>query len=181
MKHVRQVVAQMVRRRYLDEAWSTKIFELAQEISASVRPDVKHDNDSMDIRPYVKIKKVAGGTREECEIVYGLVCTKSLAHREAATSLKMPSLLLIESPIDVHERKEGKEFVTLDSQIRQEENAIRNCVMRIAELKPSLVVTQRSVAYRAQELMREEGIALVTNMKEVSQASVLWTLQRSQV
>ena len=46
------------------------------QVSHFVRPDVRGEGDDMDIRSYVHIKKVAGGSRADTGLTHGVVFTK---------------------------------------------------------------------------------------------------------
>jgi 1-phosphatidylinositol-3-phosphate 5-kinase len=64
-----------------------------------VVPDVQND-DEMDIRHYVKIKKIPGGLRSDCRIVNGVVCTKNVVHKKMASSITQPQILMLACPVD---------------------------------------------------------------------------------
>lgn len=52
------LVTQLLSSEGLSITWSDVILSLALNIAETVRPDVKHEGDDMDIRQYVHIKKV---------------------------------------------------------------------------------------------------------------------------
>ena len=54
----------------------------------------------MDIRHYVKIKKIQGGSRTDCRIVSGVVCTKNVVHKKMASSITQPLILMLAFPVD---------------------------------------------------------------------------------
>lgn len=54
----------------------------------------------MDIRHYVKIKKIPGGSRSECRIVSGVVCTKNVVHKKMATAITQPQILMLACPVE---------------------------------------------------------------------------------
>ena len=64
-----------------------------------VSPDIKN-NDDMDIREYVKIKKIPEGSRSECRIVSGVVCTKNVVHKKMAPAITQPVVLMLACPVD---------------------------------------------------------------------------------
>ncbi len=68
---------------------------LAWQCVDLVRPDVKHDSDLMDIRNYIKIKKLPGYDKEKSRIVNGLVFTKNLAHKKMNADMKNPKVSLL--------------------------------------------------------------------------------------
>lgn len=101
------LVHQLLSSEGLPLSWCDTILPIIQRVADTVRPDIKNDNDDMDIRQYVQIKKVylvfilmqnkfklnfyfikiknfqiPGGTKSECCIIRGVVCTKNVAHKK---------------------------------------------------------------------------------------------------
>ena len=54
------LLKQLLKLKNLSYEWFDVILPLVWKCVDLVRPDVKHDNDSMDIRNYIKIKKLPG-------------------------------------------------------------------------------------------------------------------------
>ena len=54
------------------EKWKSTIVGLVREVVSSVDPNVRK-GDSLDIRPYVKLKIIPGGSMDECVFVDGVV------------------------------------------------------------------------------------------------------------
>lgn len=57
-EHMKALCDQLLSRAGLSLKWAETILPITQKISQVVRPDVRHDDDDMDIREYVQIKKV---------------------------------------------------------------------------------------------------------------------------
>lgn len=127
----------------------------------------------MDIRSFVNFKKVPGGQRAESKIVGGVGFTKNVVHKEMASVVEKPRVLLLKCAI-VFQRVEGK-FVSLDNVLRQENEHLRNVTARILNLKPNVVLVHKNVAGIAQDMLRHNGITLVLDVK----LSVLERLSRS--
>lgn len=126
----------------------------------------------MDIRHFVNFKKVAGGLRNESRIVGGAVFTKNVVHKEMATSIDHPRVLLLKCAI-VYQRNEGK-FLSIENTLLQERESLRNVTARILSLKPNVVLVHKAVAGIAQDMLRSHGITLVLDVK----ISVLERLSR---
>jgi 1-phosphatidylinositol-3-phosphate 5-kinase len=58
LDHLTKLVHQLLQSRGLSQKWADTILTVTQKISRVVRPDVRNDNDDMDIRQYVTIKTV---------------------------------------------------------------------------------------------------------------------------
>lgn len=91
----------------MSQTWSEIVLPIAHQIIDYVRPNLNHNADDMDIRQYVKIKKYAGGSRDDCEIVSGVVCTKNVAHRGMDAMIAHPKILLLKCGL-MYQRVEGK-------------------------------------------------------------------------
>lgn len=66
--HERRLVAQLMEQNGLDVGWVDVIVPLVHKIVEVVRPDVKNENDDMDVRQYVQIKKVSYVEFFECNV-----------------------------------------------------------------------------------------------------------------
>lgn len=55
----------------------------------------------------------------------------------------------------------------------QEREFLKNYVQRIVDVRPNLVLVEKTVSRIAQDMLLEHGITLVINMKPVSSASFL--------
>lgn len=91
----------------MSQTWSNTILSVAHQIVDHVRPDLNHDADNLDIRQYVQFKKCPGGSRDDCEIVSGVVCSKNIAHRGMNAMIAHPKILLLQCGL-MYQRVEGK-------------------------------------------------------------------------
>ena len=111
-QHEDSLIRQLLNKEALSESWTEPILSLAHEIIDHVRPDLYHDAEDMDIRQYVQIKKSPGGSRNDCEIVSGVVCSKNVAHRGMDAMIAHPKILLLKCGL-TYQRVEGK-LLTLE-------------------------------------------------------------------
>jgi len=143
--------------------WADMLLSVSRKISQTVRPDIRIDGDDMDIRQYVIIKTIPGGTPADTAIVNGLVCTKCVAHRKMRQEIVNPRILLLRSSIE-YQRVENK-FSSLEPQILQEHEYLRHCVGRIATLQPDILLVEKTVSRLAQGFLLDANITLVLNVK----------------
>ena len=54
----------------------------------------------MDIREYVKFKKIPGGSKSDCEMISGVVFTKNIANKKMSSVLHHPRILVLSCAID---------------------------------------------------------------------------------
>eukprot|EP00058_Branchiostoma_floridae_P013130 XP_002598618.1 hypothetical protein BRAFLDRAFT_118352 [Branchiostoma floridae] len=164
-QHTVSFVRQLLHEEYLSLWWSDIIMPLVRQISETVRPDVRHENDNMDIRQYVKFKKIPGGHRSDCCFVNGVVCTKNIAHKKMSHHILNPRILMVKGWID-HQRTENR-LASIDPIVLQEREYLKNCVARITSLnpRPDILLVEKTVSRIAQDLLLEAGITLVLNVK----------------
>jgi len=167
MEHMTTLVKQLLTSEGMSGMavthWADMLLNISRKISQTVRPDIRNDADDMDIRQYVIIKTIPGGIPTDTAIVNGLVCTKSVAHRKMLQNIENPKILLLRSSIE-YQRVENK-FSSLEPQILQEHEYLRNCVGRIATLQPDILIVEKTVSRLAQGFLLDSNITLVLNMK----------------
>jgi 1-phosphatidylinositol-3-phosphate 5-kinase len=146
----------------LSEGWEEVIVKLMLQVAYNLNPDFGNGN-FIDIRHYVKIKKIPGGTPQDSEYVHGVVCTKNLAHKKMPRVLPNPRILILKFALE-YERAEGQ-FMSLDPVIAAEDSSLRKLVDRIRNHRPHLVLVEKSVARKALEFLLDDKINVTINVK----------------
>ncbi|XP_011310721.1 putative 1-phosphatidylinositol 3-phosphate 5-kinase [Fopius arisanus] len=162
-QHEDSLIKQLLNKEGLPQKWSDVIIPIAHQIVDQLRPDLNHDADDMDIRQYVQIKKSPGGSKSDCEIVSGVVCSKNVAHRGMNAMIANPKILLLQCGL-MYQRVEGK-LLSLEPVMLQENQYLEHTVGRITALGPDIVLVHRSVSRLAQDRFRQCGVTLVLNVK----------------
>lgn len=162
---------QLLRNEHLDETWSKTLLPICARIVNTLPPEVI-GSDLMDVRNYVNFKKVPDGSRKECVIVGGVVFTKNVVHKEMATKIENPRILLLQCPI-VYQRVEGK-FISIETLLLQEKEYLTNVIGRIRSLNPNVILVNKNVSGIAKDMLRKYKITLVVDVK----LSVLKRLSR---
>ncbi|XP_054827187.1 1-phosphatidylinositol 3-phosphate 5-kinase isoform X2 [Eublepharis macularius] len=162
--HMLGLLQQLLYSESLSLSWRDIIVPVVCQVVQTVRPDVKNRDDDMDIRQFVHVKKIPGGKKFDSMMVNGFVCTKNVAHKKMNFCIKNPKILLLKCSIEYLYREETK-FTCIDPIVRQEREFLKNYVQRIVDVRPTLVLVEKTVAHIAQELLLEHGITLVTNVK----------------
>ena len=119
------------------KVWKEIVVNLVNTVVSSVDPDVR-SGDNLDIRPYVKIKVIPGGTINECVYVDGVVFRKNVSHKKmAAEGIKSdPKILLLAGGIEF-QRTEAR-LASMDTLIEQEDKFMEILVEKIMSLKPGM-------------------------------------------
>lgn len=105
--HVQRLMKQLLSWQSLSLSWAEVLMPLVISLVHTVRPDVRDDDDEMDLRQYVHLKKIPGGSKGDSRIVHGVVCTKNVANRSMPKFTHDPNILLLSSAID-YQRVESK-------------------------------------------------------------------------
>ncbi|KAF6115513.1 phosphoinositide kinase, FYVE-type zinc finger containing [Phyllostomus discolor] len=162
--HMMALLQQLLHNESLSPSWRDIIVSLVCQVVQTVRPDVKNRDDDMDIRQFVHIKKIPGGKKFDSVVVNGFVCTKNIAHKKMNSCIKNPKILLLKCSIEYLYREETK-FTCIDPIVLQEREFLKNYVQRIVDVRPTLVLVEKTVSRIAQDMLLEHGITLVINVK----------------
>ncbi|EED16341.1 1-phosphatidylinositol-3-phosphate 5-kinase (Fab1), putative [Talaromyces stipitatus ATCC 10500] len=164
LEHVRKLLRQLLEDSSIPHvnSWETALLPILLKATDDVDPDVQRGDD-MDIRHYVKLKKIPGGRPGDTSYVSGLVFTKNLALKSMPRSIPQPSILIITFAIEY--ARHQQHFMSLEPVIRQEREFLESLVSRIAALQPNLLLVEKSVSGLALELLEKSNIATAYNVK----------------
>ncbi|RUP44557.1 hypothetical protein BC936DRAFT_149297, partial [Jimgerdemannia flammicorona] len=165
LEHLRKLLRQMLEEANLaDErdGWEDVLLNLLLKVSDNVHPDIQH-GDEIDIRHYVKIKRIPGGEPRDSHYVRGVVCTKNVAHKHMASTVTNPRVLILLFALE-YARVENQ-MVSFDSMSKQERQHLQNLVNRIVAFNPSIVILKSSVPRLALEFLLKANVTVVYNVK----------------
>ncbi|EEH20553.2 hypothetical protein PABG_02784 [Paracoccidioides brasiliensis Pb03] len=164
LDHVRKLLRQLLRDASIphSNSWETALLPILLKATDDVEPDVQQ-GDAMDIRHYVKLKKIPGGRPGDTAYVSGLVFTKNLALKSMPRSISQPNILIITFPLEY--ARQQQHFMSLEPVIRQEREFLENLVNRISSLKPNLLLVEKNVSGLALQLLEKANIATAYNVK----------------
>ncbi|XP_072301067.1 1-phosphatidylinositol 3-phosphate 5-kinase isoform X2 [Eucyclogobius newberryi] len=162
--HMMALLQQLLYSESLSLSWRDIIVPVVRQVVQTVHPDVRNCDDDMDIRQFVHIKKIPGGRKFDSTTVNGFVCTKNIAHKKMNPYIKNPKILLLKCSIEYLYREETK-FTCIDPIVLQEKEFLKNYVQRIVDVRPNLVLVEKTVSRIAQDMLLEHGITLVINVK----------------
>eukprot|EP00339_Tiarina_fusa_P028493 CAMPEP_0117058044 /NCGR_PEP_ID=MMETSP0472-20121206/40327_1 /TAXON_ID=693140 ORGANISM="Tiarina fusus, Strain LIS" /NCGR_SAMPLE_ID=MMETSP0472 /ASSEMBLY_ACC=CAM_ASM_000603 /LENGTH=131 /DNA_ID=CAMNT_0004775225 /DNA_START=1 /DNA_END=392 /DNA_ORIENTATION=+ len=129
--------------------WLSKLMSLATRCCATVEPNLKK-GDLLDIRPYVKIKVIPGGSYRDCAYISGVLFRKTVSHKSMAREITNPRIMLLSGGIEFT-RTENR-IASFETLMEQEGKYMEILVGRIVKLKPDILLVGRAVSRRAQEL-----------------------------
>ena len=170
MEHVRKMLRQSLVREGIPHprSWELELMRLLKQVARDPAPNVR-GGDSIDIRKYVRVKKIPGGAPKDSEYVEGVVCTKNVLHKQMPRNLVNPRIMLFSFPLE-YQRVETQ-LMSLEPLLKQEREYLRNLVARIVAQRPHLILVERNVSRLALEYLMEANVAVARNVKpEVIQA-----------
>ncbi|KAM3299421.1 hypothetical protein ACQJBY_040755 [Aegilops geniculata] len=142
------------------ESWLDIVTALSWEAALLIKPDGKAGNE-MDPGSYIKVKRVATGTRRQCEVINGLVFRKYAAHKHMPIKCHNPKLLLLRGTL-------GDSDVGLSSfdSMGQEKDHLEKALSQVMEkCAPDVILVEKTVSRDIQELLLNQGVTLVLDMK----------------
>jgi hypothetical protein len=169
--HLARITLEQLERLGVPEAplWVERLMGLFEQVQELVHPNVR-GGDLMDIGAYVKVKKVASPSSleacEGCRVVPGVVMSKHVVHTGMRSDISAPRVLLLGCSVEY--QREVTKLSSLDQVLAEEEEYLRILVAKIINLSPDVVVVEHTVSRLAQELLLQEGISLVINVKRVN-------------
>ncbi|EKM61454.1 uncharacterized protein PHACADRAFT_190619 [Phanerochaete carnosa HHB-10118-sp] len=167
MFHLRIMLRQMLTTENIPNIreWEETLLKLAlriaRELTFAAQPH--RQGADMDVRRYVKIKKIPGGSPKNSEYVDGAVITKNVAHRNMSQKQRNPRIMLVTFPLEFH-RIEGQ-YVHFGQILLQEKDYLGNLASRIAALRPHVVLVEKSVSRLVLDALADRKIAVARAVK----------------
>ncbi|KAJ2344572.1 Mitochondrial distribution and morphology protein 12, partial [Coemansia sp. RSA 2671] len=167
--HLRRIIRQLLEEIDIDESrgWDPVVFNMALNAVKRVRPNVKvqpnvRGGDNMDLRRYVRIKRIPGGTPSDSQYVSGIVFTKNLAHRRMPRYLVSPQIMLLTFPL---EYTTPSKYVLFDDELRMQQGFTEKLVQRITGAAPDIVLAEKQVPRQVLEGLMRNKICVAYGVK----------------
>jgi len=166
--HLRIMLRQMLTKEEIPNIseWETTLLKLALQIARDLTftAHPQRQGADMDVRRYVKIKKIPGGTPKDSEFVDGAVITKNVAHKAMSRSQRNPRVMFVTFPLEF-QRVEGQ-YMHFGQVVLQEKEYLNNLAARIAALRPHIVLVEKSVSRIALDALAKHKIGVARSVKE---------------
>ncbi|PSK54312.1 1-phosphatidylinositol 3-phosphate 5-kinase fab1 [Elsinoe australis] len=171
LQHVRNLLSQLLQDSKVtnSKSWEKALMPILLQCTDDVDPDVQHGDD-MDIRNYIKLKKVPGGRPGDTAYVSGVVFSKNIALKGMKRSFVQPRIVIVTFALEY--ARHNTHFMSLDPILAQEREYLRNLVGRIVALQPQVLLVQRNVSGLALQMLNEAGITVIHCVKESVLAAV---------
>ncbi|KAH6900477.1 hypothetical protein B0T10DRAFT_555015 [Thelonectria olida] len=164
LRHVDKLLHQLLVDAEISNppAWLKALVPVLVRATDDVDPDVAKGED-MDIRHYVKLKRIPGGKPGDTSYVSGVVFTKNLALKSMPRRITNPRIVLVTFPIEY--QRHQQHFMSLQPVIEQEKEFLRVVVQRITNLRPQVLLAERGVSGVALQYLSEANISVAYNVK----------------
>ncbi|KAK9460013.1 uncharacterized protein V1516DRAFT_713137 [Lipomyces oligophaga] len=102
--HVQQLLRQLLNQvKFLTPTmvsqWEKALHPILLQATDDLDPDV-HQGDDIDVRSYVKIKRILGATPDDSVYLSGVVFTKNVALKSMPREINSPRVMLLSFPLD---------------------------------------------------------------------------------
>ncbi|XP_068662384.1 putative 1-phosphatidylinositol-3-phosphate 5-kinase FAB1D [Aristolochia californica] len=153
------IVCQLLNSMGIGEIWKDIVASLSWEAASLIKPD-GNEGRHMDPVLYLKVKCIASESREQSEVIKGLVFKKSTAHKHMTTKYKNPRLLLLKGILG--QRASG---LSSFNSMAEEDDYLKSITDMIELCNPNVVLVEKTVSRDLQEALLKKGITLVFDMK----------------
>ncbi|KAJ2635391.1 Mitochondrial distribution and morphology protein 12, partial [Coemansia sp. RSA 1287] len=168
LQHLQAIIRQLLDEIEVPESsgWDLVIRDLVLNALSRVRPDVQ-GGERMDLRHYVRIKRIPGGEPSDSQYISGIVFTKNLAHRLMPRYLKAPQIMLLTLPLEYSAQaaSSASRYVSFDEELRMQQGFTEKLVQRIAGAAPTIVLADKPVPRQLLEGLMRHRIAVAHGIK----------------
>ncbi|KAF4956578.1 hypothetical protein FGADI_3730 [Fusarium gaditjirri] len=164
LRHVDKLLHQLLDDAEISNspAWQKALVPILLRATDDVDPDVAKGED-MDIRHYVKLKRIPGGKPGDTVYISGVVFTKNLALKSMPRRITNPRVMLVTFPIEY--QRHQQHFMSLQPVIEQEKEFLRVVVQRITNLRPQVLLAEKSISGVALQYLSDANISVAYNVK----------------
>jgi 1-phosphatidylinositol-3-phosphate 5-kinase len=158
LEHIKKLLKQLLNDAEIPnvEKWEKALIPILLKCTDDINPDVR-GGDDIDIRHYVKVKRIPGGSIADISYISGVVFTKNLALKSMQRHIPQPRILILTFPIEYSRHQQ--QLMSLEPVIAQEKEFLQNMVNRIVALRPNLLLVEKNVSGYALSLLAQANVA----------------------
>lgn len=158
LQHVRTLLRQLLRDADIKEVdkWERALMPILLKSTDDLNPDIRMGDD-IDIRHYVKVKRIPGGKPGDTTYVSGVVFAKNLALKSMPRSVSQPRIVVVTFPIEY--QRHQQQLMSLEPVIAQEKDFLQKMVNRILSLRPTLLLVEKNISGVALQLLAQANVA----------------------
>lgn len=170
MSYLQTLLCQMLscQKIHNTEEWAVILLRFARRAASEVMsagPPQSQGKD-MDIRRYVMIKKIPGGTPQDSEYLNGALITKNVADSRMSTLMNNPRVMLVTFPLELSQMQ--GQSMHFKQTVSMEHEHMVNLVSRIAALRPNVVLAEMGASRIALDAFAKHNITVARTVKASS-------------
>lgn len=100
----------------------------------------------------------------------GVVLKRTVVHKKMRSDMENPKILLLGFPIEYY--RVENQLASFDILLEQEQDYLKLLVARIAEKKPDIVLVEKYASRLVQEMLLEQRISLLVNVRTANLQSI---------
>lgn len=133
--------------------------------------DILNSMGSTDLKKFVKLEKICGGSIKESKVLNGIMINKDVSHPKMKRSFKNASIILLDCQIGFQKMesqtlldvKKGKNWENI---IKTEENYIIFICNILKSFNPDVIITEKGVSDLALHYLYKKGITVIQRVKK---------------
>ncbi|KAF8880239.1 chaperonin Cpn60/TCP-1 family [Gymnopilus junonius] len=150
--------------------WSDLMCKLALHAVRTVSQDI-NGLKTVDIKRYARVEKVPGGEIEDSKVLNGVMVNKDITHPKMRRRIENPRIILLDCPL---EYKKGESQTNMEfsketdwSRAQEiEEEQVKQMCLKLVELKPDLIITEKGVSDLAQHVFVQHNITAIRRVRK---------------
>ncbi|KAK9455543.1 hypothetical protein V1511DRAFT_521267 [Dipodascopsis uninucleata] len=181
LNHVRKLLRQLLEQVKLPapaavEQWERALLPILLQATEDLDPDIR-GGDEIDVRHFVKIKRIPGATPDDTTYLSGVVFTKNLALKSMPKEISSPRVMLLAFPLEYQEvdsaassrgrpisRDKVNHFMSIEPVINNEKKYLEDIVSTIVARHPQVVLSEKNISLYALNLLQKHNIAVAYNV-----------------
>jgi 1-phosphatidylinositol-3-phosphate 5-kinase len=164
LEHVKKLLKQLLTDADIPnvEQWEKALIPILLKSTDDLNPDLRAGDD-IDIRHYVKVKRIPGGKPRDTSCISGVAFTKNLALKSMPRNISHPRIVVVTFPIEYSRHQQ--QLMSLEPVIAQEREFLQNMINRIVALRPTLLLVEKNVSGLALQLLDQANVATAYHVK----------------
>jgi len=154
----------------ISSQWMELVVKIALDAVKTVAVDV-NGRKEIDIKRFVRVEKIPGGTIEESTVIQGVVLNKDVTHPKMRRYIEKPRIVLLDCPLE-YKKGESQTNIEITKEedfakiLQLEEESIKKMCDAIVRVKPDIVFTEKGISDLAQHFLLKAGITAIRRLKK---------------
>lgn len=154
----------------IGQQWISQLSSMALKAVRTVsKLDSPHKE--VDIKRYVRIEKIPGGSIEESQVCDGVVINKDILHPQMRRRIENPRVLLLDCPLEYRKGESNTNLEVVrdgdwNAFLQLEEQQIKEVCDKIIAFRPEVVVCEKGVSDLAQHYLLKANVSVIRRLKK---------------